>query len=78
MDKMTYSEPTIRMDFIQFMVMASKCAGMVMSRSKSLKLYLKRTLCILVVLKGTQFQCSHFEISEYNRINEINKVHGQS
>jgi len=28
------------------MVMASKCAGIIISRNKSLKLYLNRTLCI--------------------------------
>jgi len=62
MDKTTYSERTIRMYFIQFMGMASKCAGMVTSGSKSSKLPKKDPMYFTVALKGTQFQCSHFEI----------------
>jgi len=62
MNKTTYSERTVRMYFIQFMGMASKCAGMVTSRSKSSKLPEKNPMYFIVALKGTQFQCSHSEI----------------
>lgn len=71
-DRITSSQPIIRVYFIQLTVTASKCSRMVIFWSKSFNIYLNRTLCILQLhSKITQSPCSHFEISQYNSTNEI-------